>query len=204
MVLMREGTPLLVFRHRRIREWPPEGGFSTICESLPADPKDALLEGSIRLLQAVDWQGPAMVEYRFDERTGEAVLMEINGRFWGSLPLAFHAGAHFAWSTLSAFGLGQATDSAEYRSGVLCMSVIPELKRLARVVFNPEKIEDRRQQFAPRREIALFLSLLMSPKTSYYVFWPPDPLPAIVDMAFLIGTAFARFARHLFSRARPV
>ena len=34
-------------------------------------------------------------------------LMEINGRFWGSLPLAYHAGTRFAWLTYAALGLGE-------------------------------------------------------------------------------------------------
>ncbi len=36
-----------------------------------------------------------MVEFKTDERTGEPVLMEINGRFWGSLQLAIDAGVDF-------------------------------------------------------------------------------------------------------------
>ncbi len=36
-----------------------------------------------------------MVEFKVDDRDGRARLLEINGRFWGSLPLAVHAGADF-------------------------------------------------------------------------------------------------------------
>ena len=36
-----------------------------------------------------------MVEYKYNERTDEYVLMEINGRFWGSLQLAIDAGVDF-------------------------------------------------------------------------------------------------------------
>jgi predicted ATP-grasp superfamily ATP-dependent carboligase len=36
-----------------------------------------------------------MVEYKVDERTGTPMLMEINGRFWGSLQLAVDAGVDF-------------------------------------------------------------------------------------------------------------
>jgi hypothetical protein len=38
-----------------------------------------------------------MVEYRVDPQTGSALLMEVNGRFWGSLPLAYYAGADFPY-----------------------------------------------------------------------------------------------------------
>jgi predicted ATP-grasp superfamily ATP-dependent carboligase len=36
-----------------------------------------------------------MVEFKQDRRTGELRLMEINGRFWGSLQLAIDAGVDF-------------------------------------------------------------------------------------------------------------
>ena len=192
MILMHEGEPLLLFRHLRIREWPPEGGFSTICESLPLDPEDPLLARSIRLLQAINWEGPAMVEYRYDRRTGRAALMEINGRFWGSLPLAFHAGAHFAWGTLSALGLGRTELPSAYRAGVRCVSMAPELKRLARVLFTPEKIQVRELRFQRRGEIRLLLSLLLSPRTRYFVFWPRDPFPALVDFAGMAVSAVGK------------
>lgn len=40
--------------------------------------------------------GPAMVEFRQSESTGEFVLMAINGKFWGSLELSLAAGVNFA------------------------------------------------------------------------------------------------------------
>ena len=41
-----------------------------------------------------------MVEFKHDERDGVPKLMEINGRFWGSLQLAIDAGVDFprCWS----------------------------------------------------------------------------------------------------------
>ncbi len=36
-----------------------------------------------------------MVEYKLDARTGTPYLMEVNGRFWGSLQLAIDAGVDF-------------------------------------------------------------------------------------------------------------
>ncbi len=92
-LLIHEGKTLLAFQHRRVREFPPSGGVSVCCEA--AVPEAALVRQSEQLLRAMDWEGVAMVEYRRDETTGRTVLMEVNGRFWGSLPLAIHAGADF-------------------------------------------------------------------------------------------------------------
>lgn len=79
--------------HRRLREKPPWGGVSVYRESLPLDQE--LVSQSAALLRALDWQGVAMVEYKLDRRDEVAKLMEVNGRFWGSLQLALDAGLNF-------------------------------------------------------------------------------------------------------------
>ena len=92
-LLVWNGVLRASFAHRRLREKPPSGGVSVYRESIAADP--ALVERSRRLLEHFGWQGVAMVEYKVDERTGTPMLMEINGRFWGSLQLAVDAGVDF-------------------------------------------------------------------------------------------------------------
>jgi len=92
-VLIWNGQLIAQFAHRRIREKPPSGGISVYRESIPVDQE--LLKRSIALLADFAWQGVAMVEYKIDEQTGIPYLMEINGRFWGSLQLAIDAGVDF-------------------------------------------------------------------------------------------------------------
>jgi predicted ATP-grasp superfamily ATP-dependent carboligase len=84
---------LALFSHRRLREKPPSGGVSVLSESVPLDQE--MVEASGRLLSAVGWDGVAMVEFKRDQRDGRAKLMEINGRFWGSLQLAIACGVDF-------------------------------------------------------------------------------------------------------------
>lgn len=84
---------LALFSHRRLREKPPAGGVSVVSESIPLDPE--LVEAAGRLLSAVGWSGVAMVEFKRDRQDGKAKLMEINGRFWGSLQLAIACGVDF-------------------------------------------------------------------------------------------------------------
>lgn len=91
-ILDRQRQPLAVFAHRRIREYPASGGPSSFCESVH---DESLIEYGVRLLQALGWVGVAMVEFRRDARTGQFRLMEINPRFWGSLPLAIYSGVNF-------------------------------------------------------------------------------------------------------------
>ncbi len=92
-LLVSDGRIAAAFSHRRIREKPPSGGVSVYRESIPADPK--LVQLSALLLAEFGWEGVAMIEFKLDARTGCAYLMEINGRFWGSLQLAIDAGVDF-------------------------------------------------------------------------------------------------------------
>jgi predicted ATP-grasp superfamily ATP-dependent carboligase len=92
-LLVWNGELKAAFCHRRLREKPPWGGVSVYRESIPSD--NELVEKSFALLQALGWHGPAMVEFKMDRRGGPAKLMEVNGRFWGSLQLAIDAGINF-------------------------------------------------------------------------------------------------------------
>ncbi len=92
-VLVWNGKLVAQFAHRRIREKPPAGGISVYRESVAVDAE--LLRMSLALLAEFAWHGVAMVEYKVDESTGTPYLMEINGRFWGSLQLAIDAGVDF-------------------------------------------------------------------------------------------------------------
>ena len=90
--LVSDGRIVDAFQHERVHE-PLAGGGSSYRKSVPLDPR--ILDCSRRLLSDLRWTGVAMVEYRWDPKTGEFALMEINGRFWGSLPLAIAAGVDF-------------------------------------------------------------------------------------------------------------
>lgn len=92
-MLSRNGETVAAFAHRRIREKPPKGGVSVYRESVAL--REDLREYSERLLGHFGWSGAAMVEFKEEAETGTPYLMEINGRFWGSLQLAIDAGVDF-------------------------------------------------------------------------------------------------------------
>jgi predicted ATP-grasp superfamily ATP-dependent carboligase len=185
-VLMRDGVAHYAFQHRRVHEWPPEGGFSSLCESVPLSAHTELMTQSIALLRALDWEGIAMVEYRHDPATGESALMEINGRFWGSLPLAFHAGASFPWLAYSLFGSGAVVAQRPYRSGLRCRFMVPETKRLLRILFQPGRIADKNVAFRRWPELGVYLADFIRPRTCYYVFAWRDPAPFFGDLANML------------------
>jgi predicted ATP-grasp superfamily ATP-dependent carboligase len=181
-ILMQGGQARYVFQHRRLHEWPPEGGFSSLCVSVGPERHDQLMRQSIALLRELDWEGVAMVEYRHDPATGASALMEINGRFWGSLPLAWHAGASFPWLVYQLFGMGRAPAPVPYRAGVRCRFMAPETKRLLRVLFQPQRIADRSLAFKRLPTLIGYLADFLRPSTRYFVFSWRDPAPFFKDI----------------------
>lgn len=113
--LIWDGKLVAAFAHRRLREKPPAGGVSVYCESVALDP--AVMEASRKLLHALGWRGVAMVEYRCEARTGTPYLMEVNGRFWGSLQLALDAGVDFPGLLLDAAQGRRPSSVTEYTVG---------------------------------------------------------------------------------------
>lgn len=94
-VLANHGEIILSFQHLRLHEMPLTGGGSCLRKSVPVNPQ--LLEYSTRLIKRLNWHGVAMLEFKYNSETEESCLMEINGRFWGSLPLAVDSGADFPY-----------------------------------------------------------------------------------------------------------
>lgn len=80
------------FSHKRLQQYPNSGGPSTDRISIK---NEVLEDKALRLLEALGWQGVAMVEWKIDPETGVAKLLEINPRFWGSLELAVRSGIDF-------------------------------------------------------------------------------------------------------------
>lgn len=111
-----EGRAVALFGHRRLRERPPWGGVSVLSESVPLCPIAS--EYATRLLNELGWHGVAMVEFKEDVRDGVPKLMEINGRFWGSLQLAVDAGVDFPALLVQTVRPGHFDPQPSYQIGV--------------------------------------------------------------------------------------
>jgi hypothetical protein len=81
----------------------------------------------------------AMVEFKVDHLTRVPLLMEINGRFWGSLQLAIDAGMNFPWLLLQ-MAVGRAVNpfDSSYRTGVKSRWLLGDLDHLLMRLWKPE------------------------------------------------------------------
>lgn len=187
MLMMAGGVARLRFQHRRLREFPASGGVSTLCESVPIDQHQGQMARSEALLRAIGWDGPAMVEYRHDRATGRYWLMEINGRFWGSLPLASQSGAHFAWEHYRAVtdpASAPASPAYRYRRA---RYLVPDSKRLVQILSSGSGTAAPGDPPVRRvAEIARYCAEFFNPRTGYYVWDITDPRPTMADIIGMI------------------
>lgn len=179
--LWRHGTPLTWFCHHRVREIDLRGGRSTAAVSASCDPR--LVESARRMLSALHWHGVAMVEFKLDDRTGEFWLLEINGRFWGSLPLALAAGVDFPYY-LYQVAVGEAPAlPPSYPAGVVARDAVAEVKHFIRVMARGNGA-----RLATLREAGTILH----PWKASFNWVADDPEPGRREWLHIVSRAFGR------------
>jgi len=132
------------FCHLRLREKPPSGGVSVLCESSPVDAQ--LREYSQRIFRHTGWHGVAMVEFKVGD-DGIPYLMEINTRFWGSLQLAIDAGLEFPYM-LYQMTIGEKLHPPPYKQGIRLRWLLGDLDRLYIVLKSTDYSLDNKFQQA--------------------------------------------------------
>ena len=123
-----DGEVRLPFQWRRLREVDPRGSGSSLRESVSLDPD--ILEFSQRLILNTGFQGIAMVEFK-EVPSGKPVLMEINGRPWGSIQLPIAAGIDYPRFLTDWILEGNLPPSkVSYKKGIQCRRVVGDLTHL--------------------------------------------------------------------------
>jgi len=89
------------------------GAFSFFDE-VSVEVSEPIREIATRLVHALRWSGVAHIDLRVDAWTGEARVLEINGRFWASITASMLAGVNFADVTAQC-ALGQTAQSHPVR-----------------------------------------------------------------------------------------
>jgi predicted ATP-grasp superfamily ATP-dependent carboligase len=186
-MLAHEGRPLAIFQHRRLAEVPITGGASAWRESMALDP--TLVSYSRRLVEALNWTGLIMIEFKVNET--DVALMEINGRVWGSLPLAVHSGMDFPARLADLYlnGPPPGPPATDYQIGVRACNI-----DLMAVWFGQVLQNKRRYPFIPqppRRDALRALLGMLRPQQKFDVQSWSDPWPGLLQ----IGHTLTRLGR---------
>lgn len=192
-ILRWGNTSYLTFSHHRLHEIPWTGGASSFRESRH-DP--IVQQYGETLLRHLDFQGLAMVEFRKKETTRIPYFMEINGRLWGSLALALHAGIDFpaAWLDCHLYGhpVGKRVVT-EYIDHIRCINIFPgEVNHLITIFRSNPEIETT---IPPSKILSLlnFIVLLINPFLHHDYLWRQDPKPGF----FQAGTVLTKLIKKL-------
>ncbi len=88
--------PLVTFVARKLRQWPPEAGTSSLGEECR---NDVVLHESIRLFAGISYRGLGYVEFKQDARTGNHYIIEPNiGRPTGRSAIAEAGGVELLYA----------------------------------------------------------------------------------------------------------
>lgn len=184
--LMRHGELRAEFAHRRIRDVYPTGSGSAVRVSVAPDPE--IREPALAILKALNWHGVAMVEFRW-KKGEKPVFMEVNGRFWHSLPLACYAGVDFPALLAQMSEQGDVNPVLNYRVGVRCRWFLGDFRHLVEVWRGAPK---GYPGVYPSRWRTLAAVLTPVPGTVHDLFSWRDPLPEFADWLHFSQRVFKR------------
>jgi predicted ATP-grasp superfamily ATP-dependent carboligase len=137
----------------------------------------AMVSHSKKLIAELAWSGPIMVEWKFDTKEGLAKLMEINGRFWGSLPLPERAGVQFVLG-YDVLARGFAAPKARPVHSLTTQHFLGDVRWLWRVMTAKDPL---RAALYPRRLSAVGAFLKTTFTVPGDVFSLLDPLPFFME-----------------------
>jgi predicted ATP-grasp superfamily ATP-dependent carboligase len=131
-------------------------------------------------MEALGWSGVAMVEFKIPPQ-GPPVLMEVNPRFWGTLPLYVRAGADVPRAALEYALHGRAPLPRPFQEGRRMRFLLSDLAAI------------RRQYRGLRRVAELALALAATPwLVPDATFSFRDPLPFFIEVRQQLLTTVRR------------
>jgi predicted ATP-grasp superfamily ATP-dependent carboligase len=183
-MIAHKGKSFGIVTHHRIRSLSPTGGAGVLKEIVDeGDLRNSLETYAKTLVSKLKWSGPVMVEFKVDSDTRIPYLMEINGRFWGSLPLTVASQVDIPYLYYQYAESGKIPQNiSSPREGTTTRHFLGDVRHLCKVLFSCDKM---RQHLYPTRSIALrnFFSL---PQDTMSDVWSwSDPKPALMEVVDL-------------------
>ncbi|MFC7237132.1 carboxylate--amine ligase [Saliphagus sp. GCM10025317] len=171
--LYDEGEAVATFQHCQKRGYKYSGGPSAYRESTDIPELEA---AGLALLDELEWHGLAMVEFLRNPETGSFELMEINPRFWSSLPFSVRAGADFPYYYWQ-LARGEPISQPDYEVGIGGHLLRGELCHLHSILAEDYPLVERPSFLSAVSDVAT--SMVREPRFDYAV--ADDPVPFVQD-----------------------
>ena len=157
-ILANKGRIICSFQHKRLHE-PIFGGGSLLRESVLKLNKK-ILDDVKEITKKLKYTGVAMFEFKQNSRKRYA-LIEINGRFWGSLPLALKSGCDFPNLLLRVL-FNLPLQYAKKRKHIISAYLSMEIPYLIKCLLWKKTSKDKYLNIIPKKEvIATFIKILL-------------------------------------------
>lgn len=188
-LLAHEGRLLQAFAHQRVHE---RSGSSFYRISAPLEPETVAACAGIA--ENLRFTGIAMFEFR-QSQAGSWILLEVNARPWGSLPLPVSLGVDFPYRWYRLLVEGVETAAVDYPVGVYGRNLVPDIMASA---------TDAQAQGLHGFALALFLARrvaglrrVLMRKEVLDVFVKDDPAPARAELGQFWREGLARVSKRL-------
>ncbi len=185
-ILAHDGRLLQAFEHRRVHERSGSSFFR-----VSAAPTPDLVEACAALAAGVSYTGIAMVEFKRNA-SGGWILLEVNARPWGSLPLPVALGVDFPYRWYRLLVDGADTPPVPYRAGIFGRNVIPDLVA-AVAAAETHSTHIRRAGALFQRLAGTRRMLINAEKQDVYV--RDDPAPFRAELSTIARSALTRAQR---------
>lgn len=198
-VLCHQGQVLQAFEHHRANEL---AGSSYYRKSMPLDA--ARVDAVTRMVAAIGYTGLAMFEFKLNTHTGQWVLLEVNARPWGSLPLPMAWGVDFPYRLYQLLCQQQATPPVPYPPGRFNRNLIGDIWQM-RVQVAQLKKQPATLAKVTLRWLAGFVRLLTL-REKHDMLVADDPRPAWAEAKQFVSQRFSAGAEAmalLRNRATP-
>ena len=129
-VLCNGGAVLQAFQHRRLREG--RGGCSSyrISETINME----LRRAAELICLNMGHSGVCMFEFRINPHSGKWILLEVNARFWGSMPLPLSLGIDYPKLLFDLLVEGKQSDQKAYAVGVRSRNILLDANNLLKLL----------------------------------------------------------------------
>jgi protein-tyrosine-phosphatase len=126
-----------------------------------------------------------MFEYKVQPRSNEPVLMEVNGRLWGSIALPIQAGVDFPRLLYEMLVLGKVTETFTYRVPYFVRNTSRDLYWLQANLRTPRGRRDLIK--VPLRQVVKEVGNLLLLREGFDVESASDPMPGLIGWWRLQG-----------------
>jgi protein-tyrosine-phosphatase/predicted ATP-grasp superfamily ATP-dependent carboligase len=186
-LLASRGRVLQAFEHHRVHEIAG-ASFYRVSAPLSQD----MASACEAIVASLSYTGLAMFEFKRNTQ-GEWILLEINARPWGSMPLPVALGVDFPYWWYRLLTSNEESVPFTYRAGVYGRNLFPDLLAAK---AEAEELRLRRTAligFATRRAVELLRPLVR--REVHDVLVRDDPRPAVIELAAVAVAVRERVGR---------